>query len=35
MVAMDVYHIWFNLKEGVSDIEFVENRYAAGRRASR
>jgi hypothetical protein len=24
MVAMDVYHIWFNLKEGVSDIEFVE-----------
>ena len=24
MVAMDIYHIWFNLKEGVSDIEFVE-----------
>jgi hypothetical protein len=24
MVAMDVYHIWFNLKEGVSDIEFAE-----------
>src|SRR3954451_16086049 len=23
--VMDVYHIWFNLKEGVSDIEFAEN----------
>ena len=22
---MDVYHIWFNLKEGVSDIEFSES----------
>jgi hypothetical protein len=22
---MNVYHIWFNLKEGVSDIEFAEN----------
>jgi hypothetical protein len=21
---MDVYHIWFNLKEGVGDIQFVE-----------
>ena len=24
MVTMDVYHIWFNLKEGISDIEFAE-----------
>src|SRR3954470_11509304 len=23
--VMDVYHIWFNLKEGLSDIEFAEN----------
>jgi hypothetical protein len=21
---MDVYHVWFNLKEGVRDLEFVE-----------
>ena len=22
---MDVYHIWFNLKPGVGDLEFAEN----------
>src|SRR5262245_21111703 len=25
LVSMDIYHIWFNLKDGVRDMEFAQN----------